>query len=810
MAPSKQALPRRKSGGLKRLLWGIALVMLTLGGAWYALNDYVKGDGIRQLVTQKIEAATGRKVTIAEPLGLTFSLNPAVRVRGVTVANAPWGSDPVMVQADEVLLRVALVPLLSKQLVVEQFELQKPRILLETNRQGQGNWVLTPAEAKPGPTGQAPAVGEPKAGLHLSVQSVVVNGGEVIWHDMGTKTRKTVTISRLTLQPDGKGGIATLQGTYQAVPYDVTAKVADLAPLLARQGEVPLDITAKLADSTVTAKGMAALAAEGKTPLQNVQMEIRGDLPTFAALQPFVAKDKPLPATGPVKLRVAVSGNMDRLTLSPLQVQLLDSELAGTMTVVPPRENRGLSADGTLNLKTPSLARLGAAFGQELANQPADVATRVQFANETLTLTDLDVTSGQSKLAGSAKVVLPAKGAKFPRNVTANLTAPVLRLADFKPAASPAPAATGETAPAGDKGPLFSREPLPLANLRGLNLDINAKIAQLVLPGKDGKPDTVLRDINAVVRGDGRTIRLDNARLALPGGGQVALTADLGVASTPATLDYRLTADRFELGTLLKERGLSDSITGGPARFVSTGKTSGASVHDLAANLNGETSLVVRQATLKSGVTDFLSGPLVQGLLPSLTEGGKASQLNCVVTRWPTRQGVAVTDLTLADTGQLTLAGSGEVNLANETVNLVLAPQAKQPNLANIIAPVRVQGPLGKPEFSVDKTATGKDILNRVVTGQITTGKPLEVLGQIFGASEGAAAARQRDACAEVLDAEGNIRATPVAAVRDEPSPTPTQDAAPEKPSLEQGIQKEIDKAVPKELQEGIKGLFGR
>jgi AsmA family protein len=100
------------------------------------INEY------KALIAQQIEEATGRSVRIKGELELSVSLTPSVVLRGVSFANAGWGTRPTMISARKVQGSVEIIPLLTGEIRVRRLEVVQPEILLETNTQGVGNWVF--------------------------------------------------------------------------------------------------------------------------------------------------------------------------------------------------------------------------------------------------------------------------------------------------------------------------------------------------------------------------------------------------------------------------------------------------------------------------------------------------------------------------------------------------------------------------------------------------------------------------------------------------------------------------------------------
>ena len=64
--------------------------------------------------------------------------------------------------------------------------------------------------------------------------------------------------------------------------------------------------------------------------------------------------------------------------------------------------------------------------------------------------------------------------------------------------------------------------------------------------------------------------------------------------------------------------------------------------------------------------------------------------------------GQVTTDSLLLDTTRVTVAGSGEVNLATEQINLLLTPAPKSPKLVSLANPVRLTGHFSDPDVTLD------------------------------------------------------------------------------------------------------------
>ena len=151
--------PRRRP----RLVRTIALVIggivvLAVAGIAVVIATFDPNRFKPQIIAAA-QSATGRTLTLGGRIGLSLSLQPTLEVSDVGFANPPGFSRPQMATLQKLKLQLALVPLLSRHVQIEQLVLEKPDILLETNAQGQSNWTLSPAGAPSAPPPASPTSG---------------------------------------------------------------------------------------------------------------------------------------------------------------------------------------------------------------------------------------------------------------------------------------------------------------------------------------------------------------------------------------------------------------------------------------------------------------------------------------------------------------------------------------------------------------------------------------------------------------------------------------------------------------------------
>jgi uncharacterized protein involved in outer membrane biogenesis len=129
----------------------------------------------------------------------------------------------------------------------------------------------------------------------------------------------------------------------------------------------------------------------------------------------------------------------------------------------------------------------------------------------------------------------------------------------------------------------------------------------------------------------------------------------------------------------------------------------GDSLRALMASLNGTASVVMGKGQVESSYVDLLGADLLR-FAASAANGGDSTAMNCLVGRFDIAKGVAAGRDILFDTNRMTVKGEGAVNLAAERLGLKFTPRPKDVSLVNLAMPWRVEGPLAKPDISLDET----------------------------------------------------------------------------------------------------------
>ena len=163
----------------KAKIWLVILaipVILVVAGV-VVLKMMFTSEKLKSMVIPRAEAATGRSVAIND-ISLVVFPSIALRMEGVSISNRRgdgFSSTPLLT-LDALRLNLKILPLLRSRIEVTSLELDRPRILLEVNRQNETNYSnLTGGGAPAAPlnpaVGGAPAASSRPTGAPGSVSS---------------------------------------------------------------------------------------------------------------------------------------------------------------------------------------------------------------------------------------------------------------------------------------------------------------------------------------------------------------------------------------------------------------------------------------------------------------------------------------------------------------------------------------------------------------------------------------------------------------------------------------------------------------
>ncbi len=176
---------------MKKILVAVGVVIGLVVIAAVAVPFLVPVETYKAEIEKRASEATGRKLTIAGPVSFSLLPSLAISARDVSFSNAPGATNANMMLLERLDVKLKLLPLLSGEVAIDSFVLEKPVIHLEKNRQGRGNWQFDTAKAPAPATAQnAPAAQQKASGGNplqdLRLGDVRLSNGAISYRDGAT------------------------------------------------------------------------------------------------------------------------------------------------------------------------------------------------------------------------------------------------------------------------------------------------------------------------------------------------------------------------------------------------------------------------------------------------------------------------------------------------------------------------------------------------------------------------------------------------------------------------------------------------
>ncbi len=686
-----------------RLAVVLFLVVVAVGAAGIAILVAVDRDEIREFLAAQVRDATGRELVIKGDLDLAISLSPAVVAGDVTFANAEWGSGPHMVSLKRLEVGLELIPLLKSEIKFTKILLIEPNILLERDAQGRANWEFAakPSEDKPGAVS-----GDSAAPVIPQLQLVEFQNASFTFKDQAAGRKFDIRVKRMSLDgndPSGKLKIR-LDGAYAGTAFAIDGALGALAELAANPASYPVDLKISALGAAFNIKGN--IGRPLGAPNFDMGFAAKGDdlTATVNSAKTLVpgAGLPPIPKIGGFEASGRILGAPADPSIKELKFSV---GTAGYFNITGGGEIAGITASPKINLsvalKGSDLRPFSKLAGARLPKAPDySIGAALEIRQDGIEAKNIAIPLGGTDLKGDASVSL---NRRIP-GIRANLASDRLDLNDILAAL---PEAKAGKAPKPDSRRLFPDDPLPLDALKSVNAQLKFKGKQ-ILAGPAPIDDLDL------------TIKLNNGNLSVApatariSGGQLGARVSLNGAVKSPRLEVSLDVKGLDLGGLLKQMQLTDILSGKlDAKVKLNG--AGTSVRKIMAALNGNTELVMNQGRIESKYVDLLAADLISNIMP-WADQAKDTKINCLVSRFHIKRGIAKSTGLLFDTEKMTISGGGQIDLRDEKLDMRIKPEAKDASLVSLSVPIDIGGTLKSPAVAPSTAAVVKGVAGLALT----------------------------------------------------------------------------------------------
>ncbi|QBF84613.1 AsmA family protein [Shewanella maritima] len=203
----------------------IALALLVTGFVVYITQIFNLNDFKPQII-EAVETETGRKLQINQDLSWSFFPSIGINLGGIALSNPQGFSDAQMVQVNQVVANVSLMPLLSKQIEVEELVLDGLVVNLVTTKDGRTSFDgLTKEEQAKSEASEPKADGKSSFDpSSVYVGGISVTNTQINLIDEQSATKQAFTLTSFKLGEFELGKTADFSYVFEAVLPDMNAK----------------------------------------------------------------------------------------------------------------------------------------------------------------------------------------------------------------------------------------------------------------------------------------------------------------------------------------------------------------------------------------------------------------------------------------------------------------------------------------------------------------------------------------------------------------------------------------------------------
>ncbi len=313
---------------MKRILIGLAVLVLVLIVGVVALPFLIPAETYKQQITRAVTDATGRDLTIDGVFDLRFGLTTSVSAGNIRFANAEWGTAPALAEIGSVAADIELLPLLGGKVSVPRLQLTDATIALETDARGRNNWDFagTGDDGAPGRTADGESGGSGSIATHLGDLSIDNVTLSITDARSGERIDAALVRARVASESADAPMVIEVEGNWGDDPLIVEGQVGSLAAATGG-GSFPVDIKADAFGIQVALNGAIA----DPQTASGLDLALSVNARNLSGLRAFAGDG--LPTAGPLSLTAKIAGAPDALDIRDIAFRLGNTDLAGNVAL---------------------------------------------------------------------------------------------------------------------------------------------------------------------------------------------------------------------------------------------------------------------------------------------------------------------------------------------------------------------------------------------------------------------------------------------------------------------------------------------
>ena len=657
----------KRSGKIASWIVAVTLALIVVLLAVITSFDWNRA---KPFISDKVSQAIGRPFAINGDLSVAWQRDrtgswlaslvpwPEFTAKQITIGNPDWAAHPQFAQLDALQFRLSPLALLAHRIEVPSLQLVHPTIDLQRDKQSRATWdFVLPQSSQP-------------SRWSLELGRIGFDRGQIALDDATSGVKLLVT-----LEP--------LQG---AIPYD---------QIVAQQST---DARAQAGKSAGADAKKALDRAAAGTHKNDAATTVGNAKSSTVYLFGWKAtgsyRGTPISGQGKTGGVLALQNASDPFPLQA-DMQVGDSHIALVGTLTDPMHLGAL--DVRLWFSGSSMAKLYPLTGVTLPDTPpyateGHLKAELHRQGSRFSYQDFRGRVGGSDLAGN---LLFVTGGKRPK-LSGDLRSQLLQFADLAPligADSNAQKQQRGDATAQPADKVLPVEPFRTDRWQAMDADVDFTGARIV----HGEALPIESLSTHLVMNNG-ALYLDPLRFGLAGG-SVRSNITLDGSQAPMRGLMKLDARHLKLKQLFPTFAPMQTSFGEINGDVAL-DARGNSVAALLGSANGEVKLLMNDGAISKTLLET-AGLNVGNIVIGKLFGDKTVKINCAASDMTANDGLFDMRLFVFDTDDAVINVDGNMNFANEKLNLDVIPHTKGFRIFSLRSPLYVHGTLKNPDVGV-------------------------------------------------------------------------------------------------------------
>jgi uncharacterized protein involved in outer membrane biogenesis len=292
----------------------VALIVVLIASIYAYLNTY-DYNKLKPRIARMVKDATGRDLKLSGEIDLAIGFSPALIMRDITFANAPWASQPKMLKIDELQAQFRLLPLLFRDVELRHIGLKGVDVVLETNPNGEGNWEFAVDDSPSKKAGASKAT-------QINIDNIRIENLNLAFHDGKTQSAKRINLNdlKVTRQTTADELAIDLRADYRGQPLTLSGKTGLVSAAMASK-RFPLELSGAFSDATIKLEGSLNNVLE----LKGIDIKVQTLGQNLAKLK--LTHNIQLPKTDAFDITGYLRGSKESLALNDVRGNLSASDI---------------------------------------------------------------------------------------------------------------------------------------------------------------------------------------------------------------------------------------------------------------------------------------------------------------------------------------------------------------------------------------------------------------------------------------------------------------------------------------------------